>query len=210
MLTNSVENLNENKSSKEEVAALKKKVEYLIIQINHLKEKEEENRENTNKNIDVNKLLEVSAFNDYRSSISNYHTILEKRCEELERMIDDSNGIMESKPNIKDVKMMEESLKNRIDDLKNTSSKRFCEKPEAYKQFKFLEIRIKSIEDKDKNKGKGDNWLIAKKPVNGYSCASCESYIGEIKDNVQPIHWNKFQNRDITSEQNKTYRVIIE
>ena len=44
---------------------------------------------------------------------------------------------------------------------------------------------------------RGDNWLIAKKPVNGYSCASCEGYIGELNDKTTDhIPWNKYPARD--------------
>ena len=53
---------------------------------------------------------------------------------------------------------------------------------------------------------KGDNWLLAKKPVNGFACASCESYIGDLQDNNnQHIPWNKYPIRD---PNDKAYRVI--
>ena len=159
------------------------------------------------KNIDFNNFVENSIFNDFKNSVKNYHINLEKRIEEIERMIDDLNSTMENKMDKKDSKIIEDNLRNKIDELRNTFSKKYCEKSEAYKQFKFLEIKIKTLEDKDKNKEKGDNWLIAKKPVNGYSCASCEAYLGEIKDNVQPINWKKFQNRELGMEQQKNYRV---
>ena len=42
-----------------------------------------------------------------------------------------------------------------------------------------------------------DNWLLAKKPVNGYSCAACESYIGDLRDDAHKfIPWNKMPLRD--------------
>jgi hypothetical protein len=50
----------------------------------------------------------------------------------------------------------------------------------------------------------GDNWLLAKKPLNGYSCAACESYIGELKDNTQYIPWNRYPLRDPNE---KLYRI---
>lgn len=54
---------------------------------------------------------------------------------------------------------------------------------------------------------KGDNWLLAKKPLNGYSCASCEAYIGDLQDNQQHIPWNKYPMRD---PNDKVYRVKVE
>ena len=49
----------------------------------------------------------------------------------------------------------------------------------------------------------GENWLLAKKPINGV-CASCESYIGELKDTGTYIPWNKYPNKD---PNDKLYRL---
>ena len=71
--------------------------------------------------------------------------------------------------------------------------------------MKYLDSQIKQIlEIYVKNKEKGDNWLLAKKPFGGHSCASCETYLGELQDNSQPIHWNKYPMRD---PNDKLYRV---
>ncbi len=48
---------------------------------------------------------------------------------------------------------------------------------------------------------KGDNWLLAKKPMNGFTCASCEQYLGDLNDNSQHVPWNKISN-------DKIYRVF--
>ena len=54
-----------------------------------------------------------------------------------------------------------------------------------------------------KKNDKGDNWLIAKKPINGYTCASCEQYLGDLHDNNQFVPWNKIPNQN-----EKLYRVV--
>jgi len=41
-----------------------------------------------------------------------------------------------------------------------------------------------------------DNWLLAKKPMGGNSCASCEAYIGDLHENKEYIPWNKYPMRD--------------
>ncbi len=53
---------------------------------------------------------------------------------------------------------------------------------------------------------KGDNWLLAKKPIGGFSCASCESYIGDIQENNQFLPWNKYPSRDANE---RVYRVSV-
>lgn len=52
---------------------------------------------------------------------------------------------------------------------------------------------------------KGDNWLLAKKPLGGTSCASCEAYIGDIKNTTEYLAWQKYPTRDV---QDSKYRVI--
>jgi len=53
---------------------------------------------------------------------------------------------------------------------------------------------------------KSENWLIAKKPLDGNSCASCESYIGDIKNTTQYLAWNKYPARE-SSQGDGKYRV---
>ena len=54
---------------------------------------------------------------------------------------------------------------------------------------------------KDEN---SENWLLAKKPLGGFSCASCESYIGDLKENNEKILWNQLPERDfITTNTNR-------
>lgn len=51
---------------------------------------------------------------------------------------------------------------------------------------------------------KADNWLLAKKPIGGNSCASCEAYIGDLWENREFIPWNKMPIRDPSD---KVYRI---
>ena len=47
-----------------------------------------------------------------------------------------------------------------------------------------------------------DSWLLAKKPLNNYVCASCESIIkGELDKKSEFVPWNKYPNRE-----DKSYR----
>ena len=69
------------------------------------------------------------------------------------------------------------TMKNR--DIDNTSLKIL------QKNFKKL---LKLLADKEEK----ENWLLAKKPIGNYSCASCENYLGNLKDDTDKhIHWKK-------------------
>ena len=91
-----------------------------------------------------------------------------------------------------------------IEELKLNMSKKFADKTETLKSIKFLETQIKTIQESFTKKMEGaDNWLLAKKPLNNYMCASCESIIrGELDKRSEYIPWNRYPNRD-----EKSYRM---
>ena len=77
-----------------------------------------------------------------------------------------------------------------------------------------MELQLKNL-DKDIKTEKGENWLIAKKPLDGHYCGSCESYLGKsLNDSTSDkfIHWNKYPIKDkatIDNKGEKIYRVNI-
>ena len=91
-----------------------------------------------------------------------------------------------------------------MDEIKVITVKKFADKTEVSKNIRYLDTQIKHIMEMfSKKNDKGDNWLIAKKPINGYTCASCEQYLGDLHDNNQFVPWNKIPNQN-----EKLYRVV--
>lgn len=204
--------MQEDRTSKDELLWFRKKIENLTHQVNNLK-LNDDSKNNSNNNIklaaDSQKYLEIQTFQEFKSYIIPEVKGISKRCDELGRLVDDILNSLESKPNGKDLKILEENIRIKLEDIRSSSTKRFADKQEMNNKYKYLDGQIKSILEAQKAKEKGDNWLLAKKPVNGYSCASCEAYIGDLHDTTQPVHWNKYPNRDITNDPNKNYRVFI-
>ena len=98
-----------------------------------------------------------------------------------------------------DLKNLQNYIINIIEEYKILSNKKFLEKKDGEKSFKFLELQIKSLNENININcpfSSGDNWLLAKKPINNYLCASCESYIGDLKQKNDYLHWNKFSPRE--------------
>ena len=85
-----------------------------------------------------------------------------------------------------------------LEEFKDRTNKFYPKKSEINKNFKALELQIKQIYEyiikKDEN---SENWLLAKKPIGGFSCASCESYLGDLKENNEKVIWNQLPERDI-------------
>ena len=60
-----------------------------------------------------------------------------------------------------------------------------------------MELQIKQLYDLIiKKDERTDNWMLAKKPIGGFSCASCENYLGDLKENDEKIFWNQFPEHD--------------
>ena len=100
-----------------------------------------------------------------------------------------------------DLQNVEQYLLNILNENKIKMSKTYVEKMELQKSLKFLELRIKTLEETASKEN--ENWLLAKKPINGFLCASCEAYIGDLKNNEEIATWNKLSNK----KDRKNYRI---
>ncbi|MCF0143295.1 MAG: hypothetical protein HUJ75_07955, partial [Parasporobacterium sp.] len=107
-----------------------------------------------------------------------------RNIEELLPLI--NNGITNE-----DLKKMEENFRQIIQKLNSSSQSKFAEKNETKKVLNSLEAQIKEINEI--NKEKKETCMLASKPVGGYKCASCETYIGDINNKNEYLPWNKYQ-----------------
>ena len=89
-------------------------------------------------------------------------------------------------------------IKSTLDEYRINNNKKYADKYDTLKNFKFIETQIKTVNENYNKKLDGqDNWLLAKKPLNNYLCASCEGIIrGELDKRCDYIPWNKYPNRD--------------
>jgi len=195
----------------DDVNWLRKKVENLNSMVLNIRYNEDINPVNQSSQkmiaLDSSKFLECNIFLEFQKSYNRELDRLNRYSEELKRTIDEIIGVLKGKAGEKDMKNLEEYLQGRMEELKLNSNKKFADKNETTKNIKYLDTQIKHIiEVYIKKMEKGDNWLIAKKPVNGHVCASCESYIGDLPDSNQYVPWNKYPLRDPNE---KAYRVIF-
>ena len=110
---------------------------------------------------------------------------------EHSKNIDDILPLVKSVSTMEDLKKLEEHIKQSIQKINNMSQNKFAEKKETKKHLNSLETQIKIINEI--NKDKKETCMLASKPVGGYKCASCETYIGEIKNKNIYLPWNKYQ-----------------
>jgi hypothetical protein len=155
--------------------------------------------------MDYSKFVETHVYTDF---IKNYNKDMDKinwRLDELKFMIDEIIANAKNKVSDKDLKTLEDYLSAKIEEMRINTHRKYADKNETSKNIKYLDSQIKHItEVYIKKMEKGDNWLIASKPMGGFKCASCESYLGDLNENNQHLPWNKIPNRDPSE---RLYRV---
>ena len=165
----------------------------------------ENSKHDKSRSIEIKGGADASFFNEALKGINIQLTVLQKDCDEFRRHFTDILPLMGKLASIKDLKNLEDVLKTMLDEYKLMSSKRFADKIETQKSLKLLDTQIKHlIADYLKKNDKGDNWMLAAKPVGGYKCASCESYLGELNNKWEYLPWNKYPTRDFVD---KSYRM---
>ena len=180
-----------------------KKIEYLSGQINRLTNENADMDKGKGSIIDITKLVDLNLFNEKQKEISKKFDKIRLSFEEVARNMDEILQKLSHMPNDKDFSQFQTIIKTMIEELKLNLNKKYSDKNETSKSIKFLETQIKSIQENLQKKVDGsDNWLLAKKPLNNYLCASCENIIrGELDKRSEFVPWNKYPNRE-----EKSYR----
>ena len=202
-----------DKTVHDDVQTLKKKLELEVnktheieaVIIDLIKKIDDTNIKTQDTNTKSGKYLETKTFEEFKSQIIKEFSNINDNFIESKKMSDDIIESLKNRTCFKDLKVLEDVLLGKMEELKISSSKKFADHNDTYKTLKYLEQQIKNITQVFIRKmEKGDsNWLLAKKPINTV-CASCESYIGELKDTGTYIPWNKYPNKD---PNDKLYRL---
>ena len=130
---------------------------------------------------------------------------LQNDCNEFKRNFNEILPLLNKLSTVDDLRNLEEVLKALLEEYKLLAQRRFADKIDTQKNLKLLDTQIKHFINEyiEKNE-KGDNWMLASKPVGGYKCASCERYLGELTNKFEYLPWNKYPNRDYVD---KPYRM---
>ena len=98
----------------------------------------------------------------------------------------------ENKRNVKNqINKLDEETNKKINELKNLIQKKYLEKIDFHKTIKTLEVQIKSLGEESRKDA--DSWLLAKRPLKCFNCASCEANIKNDYNNVADyLPWKKY------------------
>ena len=100
-----------------------------------------------------------------------------------------------SMASLKDLKNLEDKLISKMLEFGEQINEKFADKKFVLRNNRFLRVEIKQKLDENKNidqRADGGGWLLSKRPIGGHLCASCESYIGDLKENEKYIPWNQY------------------
>ena len=207
------EDLELNLDLKEDLKGLKKRVELFHTRIENLEYGEKSFKKRLENQINeinifndsIKNFLEIKTFENFKNQLTKEFNNININFIHTRKLLDEIVDSMKEKVSFQDIKILEKSFETKLEIIQMNSYKKFCEKADTTKSFKYIEQQIKSIfEIMQKKAGDNEGWLIAKKPLNLNLCASCESYIGDLKDNNPYIPWNKYPLRD---SNDKLYRL---
>ena len=153
--------------------------------------------------VDITKFIDTGKFMESSKALYKEIERLRKDNEDNRRNIDDILNQIKSMANADNVNNVEAKLTNLITEFKVVVNKKYADKYETNKIIKVLENQVKAIqEDSSKKNEGGENWLLAKRPLNNFKCASCEANLEKMNSNQEYLPWNKYPARD-----EKSYRM---
>ena len=159
-----------------------------------------------NENIfDPSRYLDIATFNEFIKAYQKDVEKIERNIEDVRRLITELANVLTTKASGEDMRTFEGLINNKLEEIKMLCSRKFADKIEMNKNFKYIDAQIKHLTTiiMKKNEKNESSWLIAKKPINGHICASCEAYIGDLKEKEDFMVWNKYPQRD----KEKNYRI---
>ena len=182
----------------EENSLLSKKFESFANTVNRLSLQIIKNPKEDKPVIDYTKFIEIGTFEENKKELSKKFDKIRISFEDILKNIDEILEKLSHTPSDKDFAQYQDIIKNLLDEYRINNNKKYADKYDTSKNFKFLETQIKTITENYNKKLDGqDNWLLAKKPLNNYLCASCEGIIkGELDKRCDYIPWNKYPNRE--------------
>ena len=186
---------------REYVSVINRKCENLILQnISSNKNDEESENNHAQKNLFLSKLddyVETTVFAEFIKEESKIKEKFKKDMDNHKHFNEEIIETLKKAASIQDLKSLEDYLVDLFEEFKDKAYKYFPRKSDVNKNLRALEFQIKQLYDLIiKKDERTDNWMLAKKPIGGFSCASCENYLGDLKENDEKVFWNQFPEHD--------------
>ena len=152
--------------------------------------------------IDFSLYLPKTEFEKYKRETAQEFKKIWDEIKNIKDLINKLFELLDTKANLSDLEDLKNFILAKLEELALACNKKFADRNETANNLKYLEDQIRKLFEllsasKKDTINEADNWLLAKKPISGYSCAACESVIGNLRDDANKfIPWNKLPLRD--------------
>ena len=146
--------------------------------------------------IDLSRFLEE---NKLREIIKPINKNLEKLLIEKDSIL---SQVIEIKENLElyetkeRVMSLEEEMNEKLTENINNIARKYAEKTEMNKYFKSIDLKLKVLDSIQAQQSKDtESWILAKKPVGCFNCASCEANLKNVSPTSasnEHSFWNKY------------------
>ena len=195
-----IENINTQedlKKLKDTMNLINRKCEDLILQnLMSTKNTEDAKYSKNSQNLIFAKMqeyLESSVFHEYLIDDNREKEKIKKDIENYKQFKEETLETLKKTATLQDLKNLEVYFEDLFDEFKGKLFKLCPKKSEITKAIKSMDLQLKNVYELIfKKEEKNENWLLAKKPLGGHICASCENYIGDLKETDEKVFWNQF------------------
>ena len=150
------------------------------------------------------RMVEKEEYNKFCKEINKAFMDLKIDVNDHNRNLDQIMPLFNKILTLDDLNKLENSLTELIEKKKNDAWGKFANKKEIIKSIQSIESKVKLFMknlNEEREKEKNENGaILASKPFGGYKCASCEAYLGELKNSYTYLPWNKIHGEE------KSYR----
>ena len=191
-----------NEKIKSDINSIFKKLEYFDGEIFQLKEEKDKNALKKYNNFDASNFLSQSIFNHFKKDINSKLEKMKIDLDNLNNGMETLSSSLNQRVSIKEFSKFQKSIIDLIDEFKVSCHRKYMDKIEIQKALKIIDNQIKSLNEAAKKYDTSDTWLLAKKPIGNYQCASCEANLKDLEQKDNYVAWNKYPSRE-----EKTYRI---
>ena len=202
-LNSQLDNLEQyNDKFKTDINNVFKKLEYFDAEIYQIKNEKDKNLMHKQTGLETYNFLNQSTFTQYKKEINSKIEKIKTDLENLSNNYEILSSSLNLYPSNKDFSKFQNSLINHLEDLKTSFHKKYMERTEIQKALKVIDNQIKLLNESVKKYEGSDTWLLAKKPIGNFQCASCEANLKDLEQKDNFVPWNKYPSRE-----EKTYRI---
>ena len=202
-LNSHIDNLSQhNEKFKSDIDDILKRLENFEGELFQLKNEKENNFMPKHTGLETNNFLHQSIFTQYKKEINSKLEKIKTDLENLNNNYETLSSTLNLYLNDKDFSKFQNRLMNHIEDFKSSLHRKYMERIEIQKALKVIDNQIKLLNESSKKYEGSDRWLLAKKPIGNFQCASCEANLKDLEQKDNYVPWNKYPSRE-----DKTYRI---